>query len=638
MASAPKTPHIEDWSAQKSRATYLIEGWGAPYFRVSDGGNVMVRPNPDKDVEIDLCELTEQLRGRGLSFPVLMRFPEILKHRIQLINESFQNAIEEFGYQNRYRGVFPIKVNQQRHLVDELVSAGKEWQFGLEAGSKPELLIALAALKEEGGLIICNGYKDKGFIETALIAQQFSHTVVIVIERPAELEIVLEAAKRLGVRPAIGVRCKLASKGMGRWKDSAGDKAKFGLTAGQILRTVQKLREEDMLDCLRLLHFHIGSQVSAITPWKNALREAGHVYCELVKQGAAMGFLDVGGGLAVDYDGTNSNDAASMNYSVQEYANDVIDGIKEACDANQVAHPTVVSESGRALISYQSILLFEVLGESVERQLPHAPGDDAGRAWKDLWYTHEHITTDNIRESWHDSQQALSEARTAFRLGYVGLDELAGVEALFWSCCEKIESAARTRDDVDDEIAALQNIASSIYYCNFSLFQSAPDIWAMDQQFPIMPIHRLNERPTVKARLADLTCDSDGMISCFIGEDEASPVLDLHPIYDGEPYILGMFLVGAYQEILGDLHNLFGDTHAVHIRTDEDDFEIEEIIKGDTIGDVLRYVQYDPKDMIDRVRKRAESNHRKGRITLEQLRAFMGHYEDAMRGYTYLDP
>lgn len=624
------------WSTERSRDLYQVQGWGQPYFSINKKGHVEVRPDPSREQTIDIFELTARVAERGLDLPILLRFPDILHHRIRLMNESFQRAIEEYDYQGVYRGVFPIKVNQQRHIVQEIVEAGKPWRYGLEAGSKPELLIALSEMDDKDGFIICNGYKDSGFIETALIAQRFDNTVVIVLERPDEVQTVIAASERLGIRPVLGVRSKLASKGMGRWADSAGDRAKFGLTTPQIIAVVDELAKHNMLDCLQLLHFHIGSQVSSITPWKNALREAGHIYTELANMGCKMGYLDVGGGLAVDYDGSKSDFHASMNYTVQEYANDVVTGIQSACDQESIPHPTIVTESGRAVTSYQSLLIFSAEGEVRAPLNIEKPNEDAPKLLHDMWDTLEGIVPKNVQESWHDANQGLEEARSLFRFGYLQLRELGAAETLFRACAEKIIVKMKNRTRIPEELANIDELFGNIYYCNFSIFQSAPDIWAMDQLFPIMPIHRLDERPTGKARLADLTCDSDGLIKGFIDVEDVKPALEVHECRPGEPYLLGMFLIGAYQEILGDLHNLFGDTNAVQIRLTDNGYSVSDVIKGDTVAEVLTYVQYDAEKMIERVRKQAERTHSEGRMTLEQMRMFMRHYEEAMRSYTYL--
>ncbi len=627
----------KDWSVNKSAHLYQIGGWGEPYFRMNESGHVEVRPDPSQDRGIDLYELALQLSARGLDLPILIRFPNILAHRIELLNRCFEKAIEDYGYKNRYRGVFPIKVNQQRHLVEEIVASGQPFGYGLEAGSKPELLIALATITHEDGFIICNGYKDRTYIETALVAQGFDNDVVIVLERYEELELVFAAAERLNIRPKLGLRAKLSSKGMGRWAESAGDRAKFGLTTSEVVKVVDRLAERDMLDCMQLLHFHIGSQVSSIIPWKNAMREAAHLYVELTRMGCAMGYLDVGGGLAVDYDGSKTDFRASMNYGVQEYAYDVVSGIQDACEKAKIPPPVIVSESGRAVAAYQSVLVFDAVGDdATDFGTPQHPGEDAHRVLRDLYDTYGGIKPKNVQESWHDAVQGLEECRSLFKFGYLGLRELAQAERLFWSCTRKIRRKMTGLAQVPEELQNLDEVLGTIYYCNFSLFQSAPDIWAMDQLFPITPIHRLDERPTVKARLADLTCDSDGIIDHFIDVDEVQHALDVHPVRDGERYLLGMFLTGAYQEILGDLHNLFGDTNAVHVRLEEYGYSVANVIKGDSIDEVLRYLQYDPDEMVEQVRKQAEHALNAGRMTLGQLRAFMRHYEESLRGYTYL--
>ena len=626
-----------EWSVKKSIKLYQIKGWGEPYFRINEGGRVEVRPDPTVDRAIDLYELTKQLAERGLDLPLLIRFPNILHDRIRLLNECFESAIREYGYDGAYRGVFPIKVNQQRHLVDEIVESGRPWRFGLEAGSKPELLITLAAMEDEDGFIICNGYKDLAYLETALVAQRFDNTVVVVLERIEELDLAFRASEKLGIRPCLGVRAKLSSKGMGRWADSAGDRAKFGLTMSEIVHVVDELEKRDMLDCLKLLHFHLGSQVSSIIPVKNAMREASQIYVELMKMGCNMSFLDVGGGLAVDYDGSKTDFRGSMNYDLKEYAYDVVAGIQEACEKASVQPPTIVSESGRSIAAYQSVLIFDALGvDQVDFEDPPEPSKDDHRILDEFYETWKGIQPKNVQESWHDAQQALEEARSLFKFGYLGIRELARAEHLFWSCCAKIRQSMRRLKYVPEELHAVEELLGAIYYCNFSLFQSAPDIWAMDHLFPFMPIHRLDEEPTVRARLADVTCDSDGIVDHFIDVEEVQHSLDLHPVEPGQPYLLGMFLGGAYQEILGDLHNLFGDTNAVHVRLEDYGYSVSNVIKGDSIDEVLRYLQYDPEEMVERVRKQAERALNQGRMTLPQLRTFMRHYEESLRGYTYL--
>ncbi|MDH3844874.1 MAG: biosynthetic arginine decarboxylase [Myxococcales bacterium] len=626
-----------EWSVKKSAKLYQVKGWGEPYFRINQRGHVEVRPDPTVDKAIDLYDLTKQLGERGIDLPLLIRFPNIIQDRIRLLNQCFERAIAEYGYKGRYRGVFPIKVNQQRHVVEEIVESGQPWRFGLEAGSKPELLIALAAMDDEDGLIICNGYKDLAYLETALVAQRFDNTVVVVLERIEELDLAFRASEKLGIRPCLGLRAKLSSKGIGRWAESAGDRAKFGLTMSEIVQVVDELEKRDLGDCLKLLHFHLGSQVSSIIPVKNAMREAAQIYVELVKMGCTMGFLDVGGGLAVDYDGSKTDFRGSMNYDLQEYAYDVVFAVQEACEKASVEPPTIVSESGRSIAAYQSVLIFDALGvDSVRFEDPTPPSPEDHRILDEFYETWKGVQPKNVQESWHDAQQALEEARSLFKFGYLGIRDLARAEHLFWSCCAKISQSMQRLKYIPEELNIVEELLGAIYYCNFSLFQSAPDIWAMDHLFPFMPIHRLDEEPTVRARLADLTCDSDGIVDHFIDVEEVQRGIDLHQVREGEPYLLAMFLGGAYQEILGDLHNLFGDTNAVHVRVEDYGYSVANVIKGDAIDNVLRYLQYDPDEMVERVRKQAERALNHGRMTLPQLRTFMQHYEESLRGYTYL--
>ncbi len=626
------------WSLQQSTARYQVDGWGAPYFSIADNGNVAVCPDPEQGVSLDLCELVEHLKARGLALPLLIRFSDIVRHRIKRLNEAFQKAIAEYEYTGIYRGVFPVKVNQQRRLVEEIVEAGRPFAFGLEAGSKPELLIALATMQDVGGLVICNGYKDLKYIETALLAQRFGKTVIVVLERLEELDLVLKASEKTGIRPILGVRSKLSAKGVGRWKASAGDRAKFGLTSAEIVEVADRLAQCEMLDCLQLLHFHIGSQISSIIPIKNAMQEASNIYVELAKMGCKMGYLDVGGGLAIDYDGSKTDFHASKNYTILEYAMDVVSHIGEACSKAGVPHPTLVTESGRAIAAHHSVLVFEVVGENTVRfGKPKEPSPQAHRLLQELYETYQGILPKNVQESWHDASQAKEEAQSLFKYGYLSLRERAQVERLYWNCSEKIAATLRRVRFVPEELHDLEQALSSIYYCNFSLFQSAPDIWAIDQLFPIMPIHRLAEEPTVSARLADLTCDSDGIIDHFIDVEDERRTLDVHPLKSDESYYLGMFLNGAYQEILGDLHNLFGDTNAVHVAlSQEERYKIQHVIKGDSIDEVLRYVQYDPEQMVEAVRRQAERAVSAGGLTNQQMRLLMQHYEEALRSYTYL--
>jgi arginine decarboxylase len=626
------------WTPARSAQLYQVQGWGAPYFSVSDRGHVLVTPDPDQDRTVNLYELAQDLKTRGLELPLLIRFSDIVAHRIRRINQCFQRAITEYEYTGSYRGVFPVKVNQQRHLIEEIVEFGKPWQFGLEAGSKPELLIALASMPEAGGLIICNGYKDSNYIETALVAQKFDKTVIVVLERIEELYIALRASEKLGIKPLLGVRSKLTAKGVGRWADSAGDRAKFGLTMAEVVEVVDTLAERGLLDSLQLLHFHIGSQISSIIPIKNAMQEASNIYVELAKMGCKMGYLDVGGGLAIDYDGSKTDFHASKNYALQEYASDVVAAIQAACAKANVPPPTLVSESGRAVSAHHSMLVFQVVGASgVRFGDPIEPKADAHRLLKDLYETYKGISAKNVQESWHDASQAKDEAQNLFKYGYLGLRERAQVERLYWNCCEKIQDRLRKLKFVPEELLGLERQMSSIYYCNFSVFQSTPDIWAIDQLFPIMPIHRLEEEPTVTARLADVTCDSDGIVDNFIDVEDEKHILEVHPFDAKQPYYMGIFLNGAYQEILGDMHNLFGDTNAVHVRlTDDGGYEVRHVVKGDSISEVLRYVEYVPENMVEAVRRQAERAVSAGRLTNEQMRTLMKHYESALASYTYL--
>ncbi len=627
---------MTQWGIEASAEIYRVGGWGEPYFAVNDEGHVTVSPDGDDQRTIDLYRLVEDLRTRNLSLPLLIRFPEIAGDRIRRLNESFRRAVAEYEYAGAYRGVYPVKVNQQRHLLQEIISSGRPYSMGLEAGSKPELLIAVAMLDNPNALIVCNGYKDQEYIETALLARQLGKLPIIVIERAEELEKALSASERLGVEPILGVRVKLMAKGTGRWGISTGDGAKFGLTAAEIVDVVDVLRERGLLHTLQLLHFHIGSQISQIGVIKAALREASQFYVELAGMGAAMGYLDVGGGLGIDYDGSKTDFYASKNYNVQEYAYDVVAAVQAACERRGVPVPTLVSESGRALVSHQSVLVFDVLGISrVMGGEPEGPRPGDHQQVLDLWETYRSVNEENLQEAYHDALEAKEETQTLFAHGYVTLAQRARAERLFWACCDRILRLLRGADHVPEELEDLEEILADTYYGNFSVFQSIPDSWAIDQLFPIMPIHRLDEEPTRRATLADLTCDSDGRIDQFIDLQDVKHVLELHQP-NGEPYYLGIFLTGAYQEILGDLHNLFGDTNAVHVHATDGGYRLEHVIKGDTMAEVLRYVQYDGEALLDGVRRQAEQALQDGRLSLPQSRLLMQHYEDSLRGTTYL--
>lgn len=634
-AIAPTTR--SSWSIEDSEELYRINGWGEPYFSINAAGHVTVSPQGDRGGSLDLFELVNALKSRNLNLPLLIRFSDILEDRIERLNAAFAKAIARYNYEGVYRGVFPVKCNQQRHLVEALVKFGKPYQFGLEAGSKPELMIALATLQTPGALLICNGYKDREYIEMAILAQQLGKIAIIVLEQIEEVPLVIEAGQRLGIRPIVGVRAKLSSKGIGRWGTSAGDRAKFGLTIPEILQTVDLLREAGMLDCLQLLHYHIGSQISAISVVKDAIREASQIYVDLAELGAGMRYLDVGGGLGVDYDGSRTNFYASKNYNIQNYANDIVAEVKEACAERKLPVPTLISESGRAIASHQSVLVFNVLGTSdVPTGTPEPVKDDEHLIIRNLWETYASISVDNYQEAYHDAAQFKEEAVSLFNFGYVSLPERARAERLYWACCEKILTIARQQEYVPDDLEDLEKIMASIYYINLSVFQSAPDSWAIDQLFPIMPIHRLDEEPTKRGTLADLTCDSDGKIDQFIDLRDVKSVLELHPLKPDEPYYLGMFLSGAYQEIMGNLHNLFGDTNAVHITLTPKGYQIDHVVKGDTMTEVLGYVQYDSEDLVESIRQQTEEALQDKRISLQDSQLLLQNYERSLSRYTYL--
>jgi arginine decarboxylase len=634
-----KEPKNGSWSIEDSENQYRIKGWGEPYFSINAAGHVTVSPRGDRGGSLDLFELVNALRDRNLALPLLIRFSDILEDRIERLNASFAKAIARYNYDGSYRGVFPIKCNQQRHLVEDLVKFGKPYQFGLEAGSKPELMIALATLDNPGSLIICNGYKDREYIETAMLAQKLGQTPIIVLEQVEEVEIAIEAAKALGIEPNLGVRAKLNSKGMGRWGGSSGDRAKFGLTIPEIIMVVDRLREAKMLNSLQLLHFHIGSQISSISVIKEAIIEASKIYVELAQLGANMRYLDVGGGLGVDYDGSQTNFHASKNYNMQNYANDIVAEVKDACAEKKVPVPILVSESGRAVVSHQSVLIFDVLGSSeVRSELPHPPKENEHAIIRNLWEIYNTINLENFQEAYHDVTQFKEEALNRFNLGYLSISERARAEQFYWACCRKILDIINDEDYVPDDLEELEQMMSSIYYVNMSVFQSAPDSWAIDQLFPIMPIHRLCEEPTRRGILADLTCDSDGKIDQFIDLRDVKPVLELHALKKHKPYYLGLFLAGAYQEIMGNLHNLFGDTNAVHIKLTPKGYQIEHVVKGDTMKEVVGYVQYDAEDLMENIRKKSEQALQEKRITLQESQRLMQNYESSLGRYTYLSP
>ncbi len=627
----------QQWSIQDSEELYRIKGWGEPYFSINEAGHVTVTPAGERGGCIDLYELVQNLRLRNLRLPLLVRFSDILADRIERLNACFARAIARYNYNGVYRGVYPVKVNQQRQLVEELVRYGKPYQFGLEAGSKPELLIALALLQTPGALLICNGYKDSNYIETALLSQRLGQTPIIVLEQLEEVDVVIRAAVKLGIKPIVGVRAKLSAKGIGRWGESAGDRAKFGLSIYEILEVVDRLRDADLLDSLQLLHFHIGSQISSISVIKDALREASQIYVQLALLGANMQYMDVGGGLGVDYDGSQTNFYASQNYTMQNYAYDVVAAIKEACVAHNTPVPTIVSESGRAIAAHQSVLIMNVVSVSgTPTHTIEVPTEDDPLVLRNIYETLTSISDQNYQEAYHDATQFKEEATSLFSFGYISLKDRARVERLYYECCSQILAIVRQQDYVPDDLEDLEKFMAKIYYCNFSVFQSVPDSWAIDQLFPIMPIHRLHEEPSCRATIADLTCDSDGKIDKFIDLRDVKSVLELHPFIPGEDYFLGIFLGGAYQEILGDLHNLFGDTDAVHIHLTPGGYQVEHVIRGDSMTEVLQYVQYDRDSLLECLRRQTETALQKKQISLAEARLLLQNYESSLNSYTYL--
>jgi len=588
---------------------------------------------------VDLKELVDETRRRGIAPPLLIRFSEILQARLEQLNRAFAKAIREYGYQGVYRGVYPIKVNQERTVVESLVEAGREFGFGLEAGSKPELLAVMAMLDDDEGLIVCNGYKDEEYVETALQASMLGRHVILVVEKFSELPLIAEISKRTGVRPSIGIRARLSARGAGHWEASGGDRSKFGLGARGLVEAIDFLKSEGLLDRLELLHFHLGSQVSSIRNVKEALREAARTYCELHKLGAPLGYLDVGGGLGIDYDGSQTNFSSSMNYSLQEYANDIVFGTMEQCDADDVPHPILVSESGRALVAHHAVLVVDVLGVGEFRvgDLPSELPEDAPTPLRNLHDTFRELRRRNLLEAYHDATAYRDELLTLYSLNHLSLSDRVLGEDLYWALTLKILRYLRNADEVPEELEGLERQLADTYFCNFSLFQSLPDSWAIDQLFPVVPIHRLAEEPTRRGVLADITCDSDGKIDRFIDRRDVKSVLELHELRESD-YYLGIFLVGAYQEILGDLHNLFGDTNTLHVRAAEDGgYEIQHVLAGDSVADALQYVSYDRSFLVSRMRQACERALKAGRITFEESRQLLSSYEQGLAGYTYLE-
>ncbi len=633
----PREP-ADRWTVQDSADLYDVSSWGKGYFSIAENGNLLVHPTKDPFRSIDLKQVMDTLLLRGIPAPVLVRFSGILKHRLEEIAHAFQNAIQENGYQGEYRCVFPIKVNQQKQVVDEVLRFGRPFHFGLEAGSKPELLAVLAITDNETP-IICNGFKDQEFIDMVLYAKKIGRNIIPVVERFKELEMIIATSARLKVKPAIGLRVKLASRGAGRWKSSGGYRSKFGCTVDEALRTVSLLKEHGMEDSFQLIHFHLGSQITNIRRIKTGVTEAARVYAELVKAGAGLRYLDVGGGLGVDYDGSQTDFESSVNYTLEEYASDVIYHVRNVCDEAKVAHPTIFSESGRAIAAHHSVLVFNVLGISslgASEVSPEVTEEDE-QPLHDLNDTFRGLSSKNLLESYHDANEALDQALNLFSLGYLTLEQRCRAEHLFFSICRRIHRMAGELTYFPEELEVLESILADTYYCNFSLFQSIPDSWAINQLFPIMPIHRLGEKPLRQAVLGDVSCDSDGKIDQFIDRRDVKRTIRLHSLND-DYYHMGIFLVGAYQEILGDLHNLFGDTNAVHVNLDANgEVVVEAVIKGDTVEEVLHYVQFNAESLINRFRKDAEAAMREGKICMEELGRLVKFYEEGLRGYTYLE-
>jgi arginine decarboxylase len=629
---------VKPWSVADAAELYDIGRWGAGYFSVNQAGNLCVNPTKDPARSIDLKQLVEDLQLRGIDLPILIRFAEILQHRLGEIHDAFQQAMREHHFNGKYCCVYPIKVNQQRQVVEEVLQFGRPFNFGLEAGSKPELL-AVVALASNDTPIICNGFKDPEFIQMAMLAHKIGRHIIPVVEKYTELGLILEYARKVGVRPMIGMRVKLATKSSGRWQSSGGYRSKFGLTVSEILRALDELKQQGMQDCFKLLHFHLGSQIPNIRHIKQALNEAVRVYVELAGRGAGLEYLDVGGGLGVDYDGSQTNFESSANYSLQEYANDVVYHIQSVCDDAGVPHPTIVSESGRAVVAYHSALVFNVLGVSGlgEWEVPSELPPDVEQPISDLAGAYQNVTPRNLLESYHDAQQALDMAMSLFNGGYLPLDQRSLAENLFWAICRKMQRLVRQLDYVPEDLQGLDALLSDTYFCNFSLFQSMPDSWAIRQLFPVMPIHRLNLQPTQHAVLGDITCDSDGKIDLFIDRRDVKRTLPLHS-FNGDPYYLGAFMLGAYQEILGDMHNLFGDTNAVHVSLDANgSVVLETVIKGDTVREVLDYVEFEPDALVRKLRTDVEMAVRESRLDFQEAGRLLRFYEEGLQGYTYLE-
>ena len=630
---------MKKWTVEDAAEMYNIKGWGSSYFSINDKGHVVVTPLKD-GVEVDLRELMDELSLRDIAAPVLLRFPDIIDNRIENISTCYSKAAKEYGFQGQCFSVFPIKVNQMQPVVEEIVAHGKKYNLGLEAGSKPELHAVLAANANDDTLIICNGYKDESFVELALLAQKMGKRIFLVVEKLNELNIISRISKRIKVRPNIGIRIKLASSGSGKWEDSGGDASKFGLTSSELLDALDILKEKGLEDCLKLIHFHIGSQVTNIRHIKSAILEASQFYVQLRKLNFPIEFVDAGGGLGVDYDGTRSaSNCSSVNYSIQEYVNDIMYQIQNAADKNELPHPNIITESGRALSAHHSVLVMEVLehAELPEMEEDWEVSEEDHQLVKELNEIWSNLTGRSALESWHDAQEIRDESLRMFSYGIIDLKTRAQIEKLYWSVTREISNIASHSKRLPEELYGVHKLLADKYFCNFSLFQSLPDSWAIDQVFPIMPIHRLDERPTRRATLQDMTCDSDGKIASYIAEGQIASSLPVHSLKSNEPYYLAVVLVGAYQEILGDMHNLFGDTNAVHIEVTKDGYRIDKTIDGETIDDVLDYVEFDTKKLVRRLETWVTKSMKQGKITLEEGKEFLSNYKSGLYGYTYLE-
>ena len=627
------------WKIEDSAELYNINGWGLNYFTINSKGHVTVTPRPGY-AAVDLKEVMDELQVRDITAPVLLRFPDILDTRIEKISKCFIQASKQYDYKANNYMIYPIKVNQIREVVEEIVSYGKKFNIGLEAGSKPELHAVLATNIAENALVICNGYKDESYIELALLAQKMGRRIYLVVEKLNELRLFADISKRLKIRPNIGIRIKLSSSGSGKWEESGGDQSKFGLDSSELLEALDILNRRELTDCLKLIHFHIGSQITKIRRIKNALREATQFYVQLSKMGFGIEFIDIGGGLGVDYDGTRSSSSeSSMNYSIQEYANDAISALVDVCTKNNLPHPNIITESGRSLSAHHSILIFETL------ETTHLPewkdseelDSDSHELARELYEIWDRLDQPGIFESWHDALQIREEALDLFSLGMLDLKTRAQIEKLFWSIAREVGDISSSMKHAPEDLRKIARMLPDKYFCNFSLFQSLPDSWAIDQVFPIIPISRLDEKPTRTCTIQDMTCDSDGKISNFITSAGLSPSLPVHPLRQGEAYYIGVFLVGAYQEILGDMHNLFGDTNAVHINVYKDHYEIDQVMDGETVAEVLDYVQYNPKKLARNVETWVTASMKAGKISPEEGRDFLSTYRSGLYGYTYLE-